>query len=151
MCASQVKPYIYNNIQEEALQTEGRNEHTWWDVCRRRRSLRISSVAGQPPTDHNNPAGFQRAGKGRINMPCNPNLNGCVLHKWAPNVKQKTQKSNGHNLISCSSLDYWIKKKNPKKLDQPQSSSNGGRTQMQLAETQPVGENRSLSVIQESD
>lgn len=70
-------------------------------------------------------------------MPCNPNLNGCVLHKWAPNVKQKRQKSNGHNLIVALAAPPWItglKKKQKTKLDQPQLSSNGGRTQMQLAD-----------------
>lgn len=61
--------------------------------------LWISSAAGPSTTDHNNPAGFQGAGKDGINTPCNPKLNGCVLRKWAPSAKQKTQNSNGRNPI----------------------------------------------------
>lgn len=71
----------------------------WNTLLAGRRLLWISSDAGQPTTDHNNPAGFQGAGKDGINTPCNPKPNGCVLHKWAPNAKQKTQNSNGRNPI----------------------------------------------------
>lgn len=42
---------------------------------------------------------FREPEKTEKNTPCNLKLNGCVLHKWAPNAKQKTQNSNGRNPI----------------------------------------------------
>lgn len=82
---------MYSSVER----TPGRTPFGDDDLCG------LVLLLDSPPTDHNNPAGFQGAGKDEINTPCNPKLSGCVLHKWAPNAKQKRQNSNGRNPIAA--------------------------------------------------